>query len=99
MLQWSNYLLISLFPVSIYWSMRRFGFDRIISAKGALVSSLATTNGLYYFDFRSYLDLAGMEMTFVGGKRDHCPAASSWLDSDLPAAKQFPLVTFGDAPK
>ncbi|HAJ01003.1 MAG TPA: hypothetical protein DCL97_10050 [Dehalococcoidia bacterium] len=55
MLQWSNYLLISLFPVSIYWSMRRFGFDRINSAKGALVSSLATTNGLYYFDFRSYI--------------------------------------------
>ena len=54
MLKWSNYLLISLFPVSIYWSMRRFGFDRIISAKGALVSSLAT-NGLYGFDFRSYI--------------------------------------------
>ena len=55
MLQWSNYLLISLFPVSIYWSMRRFGFDRIIFAKGALVSSLGTTNGFYGFDFRSYI--------------------------------------------
>ena len=55
MLQWSYYLLISLFHLSIYWSMRRFGFDRIISAKGALVSSLAATNGLYGFDFRSYI--------------------------------------------
>ena len=58
MLQWSNYLLISVFPVSIYLSMRRFGFDRIIPAKGALVSSLATTNGLYGFDFRSYIFVA-----------------------------------------
>ena len=32
-LQWSNYLLISIFPVSVYWSLRRFGFDRIISAR------------------------------------------------------------------
>jgi len=72
MLQWSNYLLISLFPVSIYWSMRRFGFDRIISAKGALVSSLATTNGLYSFDLRSYI-FAGWGLYASFGRWCFCP--------------------------
>tara|TARA_B100000749_G_scaffold179371_1_gene138569 strand:+ start:474 stop:1607 length:1134 start_codon:yes stop_codon:yes gene_type:complete len=54
---------------------------------------------LYEVDTTGYFDLAGTDMTFVGGKRDLYPAASSWLDSDLPATKQFPLVTFGDAPQ
>jgi len=26
---WTGYLLLSLFPLSIYWSMRRFGFSRL----------------------------------------------------------------------
>ena len=54
---------------------------------------------LYEVDTTGYFDLAGTDMTFVGGKRDLYPAASSWLDSDLPATKQFPVVTFGDAPQ
>ena len=54
---------------------------------------------LYEVDTTGYFDLAGTDMTFVGGKRDLYPAASSWLDSDLPATKQFPVVTFCDAPQ
>ena len=50
-------------------------------------------------DTTGYFDLASTEMTFVGGKRNLYPAASSWLDSDLPATKQFPVVTFGDPPQ
>src|SRR2546425_2953339 len=37
-LHWFNYLLLSLFPVSVYWAMRRFGFARLPSAFGALMS-------------------------------------------------------------
>jgi len=53
-LHWTNYLLLSLFPLSIYWSLRRFGFDRISSAMGGLVSALLTTNGMFGFSYRSY---------------------------------------------
>ncbi len=52
---WSNYLLLSLFPLSIYWSMRHFGFARLTAAMSGLVASLLATNGLYGFDFSSYL--------------------------------------------
>ena len=55
MLHWTTYLLLGLFPVSIYWSLRRFGFDRISSAMGGLVAPLAATDGLFGFDFRSYV--------------------------------------------
>ena len=55
LLNWSTYLLLSLFPLSIYWSSRRFGFDRIYSAMAGLVASLFATNGLFGFDFRSYV--------------------------------------------
>ena len=47
LLHWTNYLLLSLFPLSIYWSLRRFGFDRISSAMGGLVSPLTATDALY----------------------------------------------------
>ena len=55
LLHWSTYLLLSLFPISIYWSLRHLGFDQISSAMGGLVAPLAATNGLYGFDFRSYV--------------------------------------------
>jgi hypothetical protein len=55
LLHWTNYLLLSLFPLSIYWSLRRFGFDRISSAMGGLVSPLTATDALYGFDFQSYV--------------------------------------------
>ena len=55
MVDWTTYLLLSLFPLSIYWSLRRFGFDRISSAMSRLVAPLAATNGLYGFSFASYV--------------------------------------------
>ncbi len=51
---WTRYLLLSLFPLSIYWSVRRFGFARLAAAWGGLLASLPVTNGLYGFDFASY---------------------------------------------
>jgi hypothetical protein len=56
MVNWAGYLLLSLFPLSIYWSMRRFGFDHISSAMGGLVASLTAANNLFGFDFGSYID-------------------------------------------
>ncbi|TEU19093.1 MAG: hypothetical protein E3J21_04590 [Anaerolineales bacterium] len=52
---WTRYLLLSLFPLSIYWSMRRFGFGRLPAALGGLVAPLLATDGLYGLDFGSYV--------------------------------------------
>ena len=52
---WTAYLLLCLFPLSIYWSMRRFGFDQLSSAMGGLVASLTATEGLYGLGFMSYV--------------------------------------------
>jgi len=52
---WTNYLLLSLFPLSIFWAMRRFGFNSLPAAWGGLVASLISTNGLYGFDSNSYI--------------------------------------------
>ena len=40
MLRWSTYLLLSLFPLSIFWSLRRFSFDPLTCAMGAVLASL-----------------------------------------------------------
>jgi 6-pyruvoyl-tetrahydropterin synthase related domain len=52
---WINYLLLSIFPLSIYWSARRFGLDRLLAALAGLVASLVATDGLYGLDFVSYV--------------------------------------------
>ncbi|MBI4213721.1 MAG: hypothetical protein HY534_05360 [Chloroflexi bacterium] len=52
---WIGYLLLVVFPLSIYWSMRRFGFERLPSALAGLLSSLLSTNGLFGLDFSSYV--------------------------------------------
>src|SRR5205823_13868014 len=54
-LGWTSYPLLSLFPLSIYWSMRWFGASRLQAALGGLVASLLATNGLYGLDFASYV--------------------------------------------
>jgi hypothetical protein len=56
MMNWASYLLLCLFPLSLYWSMRLFGFDRLSSAMGGLVASLTATNSLFGFDFGSYIN-------------------------------------------
>jgi hypothetical protein len=52
---WTRYLLLCLFPLSIYWSMRRFGLGRLPAALAGLVAPLLATDGLYGFDLTSYL--------------------------------------------
>ena len=42
LLTWSNYLLLSFFPFSIYWSLRRFGFQPISCVMTSLVSSVVS---------------------------------------------------------
>ncbi|MBC8280547.1 MAG: hypothetical protein H8E48_07165 [Chloroflexi bacterium] len=53
--RWSTYGLISIFPLSIYWSLRRFGFDQLTSAMGGLIASLVATNSISGFGFSSYI--------------------------------------------
>jgi len=55
MLNWTTYLLLSLFPLSIYWSLRCFGFDQLSAAFGGLVAPLIATDGILGLDFRSYV--------------------------------------------
>ena len=43
MMRWSTYLLLSVFPISIYWSVRKFGFGRLAAGMAALVACLACT--------------------------------------------------------
>ncbi len=54
-LNWITYLLLSFFPLAIYWSMRRFGFDRLSAAFAELASCLIATDGLCGFDLGSYI--------------------------------------------
>lgn len=54
LIRWTTYLLLSFFPLSIFWSLRLFGFDRITSAMGGLVASLAATDLLFGFGYSSY---------------------------------------------
>jgi hypothetical protein len=54
-LSWSTYLLLCMFPVSIYWSMRRFGFPRLPSGLAGLLAPLIATHGLFGFELNSYL--------------------------------------------
>lgn len=58
LVSWSTYLLISIFPLSIYWSLRRFGFDQLSSAMGGLVASLVATPGISGFGYSSYIGSA-----------------------------------------
>lgn len=57
LMKWSTYLLLSFFPLSIFWSLRRFGFDRLTAAMGGLVASLAATDNLFGFGYGSYNSL------------------------------------------
>jgi hypothetical protein len=52
---WTRYLLLCIFPVTIYWSMRFLGFPSLPAALSGLVASLLATNGLYGFDLMSYV--------------------------------------------
>ncbi len=51
---WTNYLLLSFFPLSIYWSMRRFDFPPLTAAFAAVAAPLIATKNLFGFDLASY---------------------------------------------
>jgi hypothetical protein len=51
----SRYLLLVFFPLSIFWAMRRFGFDYEAAGLSSLIASLLSTNALYGIEYRSYL--------------------------------------------
>ena len=55
MFNWSMYLLLSVFPLSIYWAMRQFGSGGMSAAMGGLVAPLVTTSGILGFGFPSYV--------------------------------------------
>ncbi|HEX7104112.1 MAG TPA: hypothetical protein VF201_15815, partial [Nitrolancea sp.] len=55
LIDWSTVVMLSLFPLSVFWSMRRFGFGTLAGAFGGLAAPLLATNGLYGFDFASYV--------------------------------------------
>ena len=71
-LNWSTYLLLSLFPLSIYWSLRRLGFGQLTSAMGGAISTVIGTDfelygGLGYWNYTTagfglYAQLWGMVM-------------------------------------
>jgi hypothetical protein len=48
-------LLIALFPLSVYWGGRRFGFERPVAACAALASAFVSTDGMFGFDVGSYV--------------------------------------------
>src|SRR5438067_10816610 len=52
---WTAYLLLSLFPLSIFWPMRRFGFAPATAALASLVSALTAPNSLFGFDYGSFV--------------------------------------------
>lgn len=54
-LDWIQLLLLSTFPVSIYWTGRRLGFGTLPAALAGVVGPLLATNGLYGLDWASYL--------------------------------------------
>ncbi len=51
---WSNYVLVCLWPVCVYWSARVFGFHRWIAAAAAVMSPLAYSVTLYGFEQGSF---------------------------------------------
>lgn len=49
------YLLLAGWPLAVFWSMRRLGFERLPAALAGLVASLISANGLLGFEFGSYV--------------------------------------------
>jgi hypothetical protein len=50
-----RYLLLVLFPVSMYIAMRRFGFDYLAAGISGFVASVLSTTGLFGIEYGSYL--------------------------------------------
>ncbi len=52
---WTKYLLLTFFPLSVFLALRVVGFSPILAAFGTLFSSFFSTDGLYGIDAPSYL--------------------------------------------
>ncbi len=50
-----RYLLMVLFPLTVWWSMRTMGFTHVAATMGAAFAPLLDAGGLYGFDFHSYV--------------------------------------------
>ncbi len=69
-----RYLLMVLFPLTVYWSMRRMEFSTIAAAVGAAFSSTLSSQYEYGFDYHSYIwlglgmfpQLCSMHLMFIG---------------------------------
>lgn len=59
-LNWSTYLLLSVFPISVYWSSRRLGFSQLTSSMAGAISPVIGT------DFELYGGLGYWNYTFSG---------------------------------
>jgi hypothetical protein len=69
-----RYLLMVLFPLTVYWSMRRMEFSTVAAAVGAAFSSTLSSRLEYGFDYHSYIwsgygmfpQLCSMHLMFIG---------------------------------
>jgi hypothetical protein len=69
-----RYLLLVIFPLTVYWSMREMEFSTIAAAVGAAISPMLSSSLQYGFDFNSYVwrgfgmfpQLCAMHLMFIG---------------------------------
>jgi hypothetical protein len=69
-----RYLLMVLFPLTVYWSMRRMEFSMVAAAVAAAFGSTLSSRVAYGFDFHSYIwgglgmfpQLCSMHLMFIG---------------------------------
>lgn len=51
--RWIQFLYLSIFPLTLYWSARKFGFDRLTSSFVGLIATLISTQFLYGTDLNA----------------------------------------------
>jgi hypothetical protein len=50
-----RYFLLVVFPLTVYWSMRRLEFSQVAAAVAAACASLISANSRYGFEYQSYI--------------------------------------------
>src|SRR6267143_1292611 len=68
-----RYLLLVVFPLTVFWSMRRLGFSEVAAAIGAAAGCLLAGNHRYGFEYDSYVwrglgvytQIFGMHLSFL----------------------------------
>jgi hypothetical protein len=51
----TRYVLMVGFPLTVFWSMRRMGYSSLAAAIGAAASSMLSSDGRFGFDYESYV--------------------------------------------